>query len=323
MKVPHPKLTKKQFLFASTRLALVGVLAASASSSVYSYYTGSVYPTEDDSVKKARISALNQLTGVGQASSGVEDRQSQTREEKASGKASTTLIGAGLSADYGRFTLNGVSGKNYSLPLSTSFTLNDRVGLNIGVPLIYAEIGSATAYGVGLSAGLPVKLIKQKEGKGFSWQLTPSFGGIGTACKELETGGVIFNGGMTNSATYDFGKFAVSMGNHMGTYESTNARFDGYKYETGFSQKVIKNGVKFDVPLSQRWVVDAYTVHNKISGSDVMNHYMTYGVDLGYRVMGDDKKATSRIGFVSFGVKTDQGSGYRATNFQLGSGWSF
>ncbi|MEI6873421.1 MAG: hypothetical protein WCL08_14180, partial [Verrucomicrobiota bacterium] len=285
------------------------------------YYIYSI--ADEDLVRKARISVLNQLTGVGQASSGIEDKPSQTREEKAAGKAATSLIGAGLSAEYGRFTLNGVSGKNYSLPLSTSFTLNDRIGLNVGVPLIYTEIGSATAYGVGLSAGLPVKLLKQKEDRGFSWQLTPSFGGTGTACKELATGGVILNGGMTSLASYDFGKFAVSMGNHMSTYESTNAKFDGYKYETRFSQKVIKNGLKFDVPVSLRWVVDAYTVHNKVSGSDVMDHYMTYGVDLAYRVIGNDKKATSRLGFVSLGVKTDQGSGYRATNFQIGSGWSF
>jgi len=278
------------------------------------------YPADDG--KRQRIAVLNQLTGVGQATSGVEDRSAKTREERAAGKA-TTVMGAGISADYGRFKLNGVSGTNYGLPLSTSFDITDRVGLNLGLPLIYTEIGSATAYGVGLSFGLPVKVFKQKEDKGFLWQLTPAFGGTGTACKELETGGVILNGGITSLASYDFGSMAVSVGNHISTYESTNAKFSGYNYEVGFSQRVIKNGVKVDVPIGRRWVVDAYTIHNKISGSDVMDSYMTYGVDMAYRVIGDEKKASSRLGYVSIGMKSDQGNGYRATNFQLGSGWKF
>ncbi len=279
------------------------------------------YNAESDS--KERVQVLNQLVGVGQVSSGIDGKQSQTREEKAANKSSASMVGAGINADYGRFTLNGVTGKNYSLPLSTSFKLNERMALNLGLPLIYTKIGDASAYGAGLSVGMPINVFRSKADTGFSWQLTPSLGSTGASCRELQTGGVMVNSGMTSLATYDFGKFAVSVGNHMSSFESTHAKFDGYSYETGMSQRAIKNGLKVDAPIGQRWVADVYTVHNKISGSDVLDHYMTYGVDVGYRIVGNEKKASSRLGYVSVGIKTDQGSGYNATNFQFGSGWKF
>lgn len=280
------------------------------------------YPTDDG--RRQRQAALTQLIGVGQATSGVEDRSAKTREERTTGAAgAASVMGAGISAEYGRFKLNGVSGTNYGLPLSTSFDITDRVGLNLGLPLIYSEIGDATAYGVGLSVGLPVKVFQPKEQKGLFWQLTPTFGGTGVASKELETGGVIVNGGISSLASYDFGPVAVSVGNHISSYESTDAKFGGYRYETGISQRVIKNGLKVDVPIGQRWVVDVYTVHNKLSGSEVLDSYMTYGADLAFRVIGDQKKAKGGMGQLSVGFRTDQGTGYRATNLQFGSGWKF
>lgn len=283
------------------------------------------YPTDDG--RRQRQAVLTQLIGVGQATSGVEDRSASTREERAAGQAgaagAASVMGAGISAEYGRFKLNGVSGTNYGLPLATSFDITDRVGLNLGLPLIYSEIGDATAYGVGLSVGLPVKVFQPKEQKGLFWQLTPTFGGTGVASKELETGGVIMNGGISSLASYDFGPVALSVGNHISSYESTDAKFGGYRYETGISQRVIKNGLKVDVPIGQRWVVDVYTVHNKLSGSDVLDSYMTYGADLAFRMAGDQKKSKGGIGQLSVGFRTDQGTGYRATNLQFGSGWKF
>lgn len=277
------------------------------------------YPTDDGKRQKAAI--VNQLLGVGQATSGVENRSAKTREERAAG--ASKVMGAGISADYGRFKLNGVSGTNYGLPLATSFDITDRVGLDLGLPLIYSEIGSATAYGVGVSAGLPVKVFQPKEQTGLFWQLTPTFGGTGVTSKELETGGVILNGGISSLASYDFGPVAFSVGNHISTYESTDTKFGGYRYETGVSQRVMKNGFKVDVPIGQRWVVDVYTVHNKLSGSDVLDTYMTYGADLAFRMAGEQKKAKGGIGQLSVGFRTDQGTGYRATNLQFGSGWRF
>jgi hypothetical protein len=131
------------------------------------------------------------------------------------------------------------------------------------------------------------------------------------------------NGGISSLASYDFGPVALSVGNHISSYESTDAKFGGYRYETGISQRVIKNGLKVDVPIGQRWVVDVYTVHNKLSGSDVLDSYMTYGADLAFRMAGDQKKSKGGIGQLSVGFRTDQGTGYRATNLQFGSGWKF
>lgn len=281
-------------------------------------------PTPNDDGKRQRQAIVTQLIGVGQATSGVEDRSASTREERAAGAAgAASVMGAGISAEYGRFKLNGVSGTNYGFPLSTSFHISDRVGLNLGLPLIYSEIGDATAYGLGASVGLPVKVFQPREQKGLFWQLTPSFGGTGVKSKELETGGVIVNGGISSLASYDFGPVAISVGNHVSSFESTDVKFGGYRYETGISQRVMKNGLKVDVPIGQRWVVDVYTVHNKLSGSEVLDSYMTYGADLAFRVIGDQSSAKGGIGQLSVGFRTDQGTGYRATNLQFGSGWKF
>ncbi len=275
---------------------------------------------QDEGSERAPV--LIQSLGILGVNTGIDNRPAKTKEEREAG-AANPVMGAGILADYGRFKLNGIDGTNYGLPLSTSFKITDRVGLNLGLPLIYSKVGGATAYGVGVSVELPVLLFDTKDERGFLWQLTPAFGGTGVASKTLETGGVILSGGISSLACYDFGLLSISVGNHISTYESTNAKFSGYRYENGVSQRVIRNGLKVDVPISRRWVVDAYAIHNKLSGSSVLDSYMTYGADLAFRVTGDQKKTSGGLGQISVGFRTDQGTGYRATNVQFGSGWKF
>lgn len=201
----------------------------------------------------------------------------ETREEKDANKASSSRTGFGIIADVGRFDANGIKGTVYSLPMFARFKLTDRVGLDFNLPLNYTKIEGADAFGLGLGVGVPVKVIPRAKDSPWYWQLTPFGGANVTASRDLAAGGLLANGGVNSLLAHDFGPVTLSMGNHFSLYEGVPITVSGYKFDPGVSQQILKNGLKLDVPIGQRWIFDVYAVHTKFLTSAALDQYFTVG----------------------------------------------
>lgn len=247
----------------------------------------------------------------------------ETKEEKDANKPNTERVGLGIIADVGSFDANGIKGTVYSLPLFARFKLSDRVGLNLDLPLNYTKIEGANAFGVGLGVGIPVKMIPRAKDNPWYWQLTPFGGANVSASKDLAAGGLLANGGLNSLLAYDFGSFAVSMGNHFSVHEGVPITVSDYKFDPGVSQQVLKNGLKLDVPVGRRWIFDVYAVHTKFLTAAAVDQYITVGGEVGYRLLGKADAANKKGGYLKLGLYADVGDNYTSAHAQFGSGWKF
>ena len=248
---------------------------------------------------------------------------SQTREEKETPKAAEGRVGFGLVGDVGTFRANGISGTAYSLPLSMKFRVSERVGLNFSLPLSYTTIEKASIFGVGLGVGVPIKVIEARPDNPWSWQVSPFGGADVSGSRELVVGGLIANGGAGSVLTYDFGAVALSLGNQFSLYESVEVEFNGVKVDPGVSQKIVKNGLKLDIPFKRRWVFDVYGIHTKYLEAAGVDQYFTFGAEVGYRMLGKPDAPKKKNGYVKLGFYTDVGNGYSSQHIQFGTGWKF
>jgi hypothetical protein len=245
----------------------------------------------------------------------------ETNEERESPKSDSGHIALGIVADVGTFDANGFKGQAYSLPLYAHFKLTERVGLNVDIPLSYVQVESADIFGFGVGIGVPIKTILRTKENPWSWQLSPYGGANASASKDFLAGGLIANGGINSLLAYDFGKVTLSMGNHFSAHESVPMTIDGYTFDPGVSQYIIKNGLKLDIPFKRRWVVDFYAVHTKFLEDAALDQYYTVGGELGYRRL--PKPGKKKSGYIKFGVYADFGKDYTSAHAQFGTGWKF
>lgn len=249
----------------------------------------------------------------------------ETREEQqdAAVAATASRVALGIMADVGAFNANGIKGTAYSLPMFARFRLTERVGLNFDLPFSYIDIDGAKVFGAGLSLGLPVKVVRKTKDSPWFWQLTPFVGGNASVSKDLLAGGFLANGGLNSVLAHDFGPVTLSLGNHFSVHEGIPLTIDSYKLDPGVSQQIVKNGLKLDVPIGQRWIFDVYAIHTKFLSAAALDQYITLGGEIGFR-MGAKPTATKKSGgFLKLGLYADVGENFTSAHAQFGSSWKF
>ena len=249
----------------------------------------------------------------------------ETREEKqnAAVAASANRVALGIMADVGAFNANGIKGTAYSLPMFARFKLTERVGLNFDLPLSYIDIDGAKVFGAGLSLGVPVKVVLKSKDSPWFWQLTPFAGGNVSASKDLLAGGFLANGGLNSVVSHDFGSVTLSMGNHFSIHEGIPLTISSYKFDPGVSQQILKNGLKLDVPIGQRWIFDVYGIHTKFLSAAALDQYVTLGGEIGYRFGAKPNSAKKSSGYLKLGLYADVGEDFTSAHAQIGSSWKF
>jgi hypothetical protein len=247
----------------------------------------------------------------------------ETKAEKKAGAAANVPNAFQFDMELGTFKANGIEGRTYSLPLAKRFTLSERVGLNLGIPLSLSEIGGATVYSGGLNVGLPISLQKKSMGQPITWRVTPFGGASVTASKDMLVGGTILRAGLSNLMAYDFGKFEVAIGNQFSQHSSVEMEIAGTKIDPRVDQQILKNGIQVCVPIAENWIVEAYAIQTNFLAEAGVKHYATFGGDIGYRVH-DTKDAIKRVvGTLRVGAYIDEGSGFSGAHFRIGSSWKF
>ncbi len=174
-----------------------------------------------------------------------------------------------------------------------------------------------------LILAMPVKMILKSKDSPWFWQLTPFGGANASASKDMLAGGLIANGGLNSVLAYDFGSFTLSMGNHFSLHEGIPLTYESYKFDPGVSQQILKNGLKLDVPIGQRWIFDVYAIHTKFMTSAALDQYFTLGGELGYRLGAKPTATKKGGGYLKLGLYADVGENFTSAHAQIGTGWKF
>lgn len=254
--------------------------------------------------------------------------EGQSQEERDSSSASAGSEKEQRSSfeilpDYGSFSTKITKGDTYSLPLYANFKINDRIGLNVTLPVEYTEyrlpFGSLKTYSFSLNVGVPIKVLKREKGEAWNWVVTPGLGGSGAFADDPPSSqNILVQGGLTSLLSYQGSCFTLSMGNQISAYHTVN-KTGAYDFTTDIDQQILRNGLKLSVPFGGRWVAEAYGIHTQFLEPGYLDYYYTFGGSLGYHMSGSKKNSYVKIG--AYGELGDQG--YRAAHLHVGTGWKF
>ncbi len=242
------------------------------------------------------------------------DFTSLSTEMAESGKANSI----GVSFDGGTFTYQGHHGDQYGFPISGEFKVSDRSNLDYQIPLQYLEIANTATFQSGLTLSLPTRLIIATPDQPFSWDTSPAVGVAASGSREI-----IGAGALTNVFAYRFPGFTLTYGNYISFFDGDVMSDDDEQFPVGVDQSILKNGLKLTVPFGKGWIVQCYGIYTEFLRTAAVSSYVTVGFELGRHFVWNVEGKDVDLGYLSFGLYTEQGNRYSSGHFRVGSAWRF
>ncbi len=85
----------------------------------------------------------------------------------------------------------------------------------------------------------------------------------------------------------------------------------------------MKNGLKVTVPFGKGWVFECYGIYTEFLRTAPVSSYVTAGLELGRHFVWNVEGKDVDLGYLSFGLYTEQGNRYSSGHFRVGSAWRF
>ena len=226
------------------------------------------------------------------------------------------LSGLGIGFNSGRFSANGITGSFSDFAIPFKFVLTDRVSLSGSVPFDLLTVEGAKIYGVGLNLGLPVRIEVMDKDNPINWRLTPLLGISARGSEDLAGGGLIWMAGLNSGVDYRVShKLIVCVVNQLTTHHGLDVKYANYEFNPNVDQLMLKNGVRFVTPFSERTTGDFFVIETNFLKEAAVKNFTTFGTSISYRIT---PKAN-----LALGVNFDTGSGYRSSSVGLSSAWKF
>lgn len=214
----------------------------------------------------------------------------------------------------------GASGQSYSagdfdgesatIFGAADFNFSTRVGLSLGSFLAYNTVGDADVFHVGLTLGVPVRLVLPGEATPFTWQVTP-FGQVGgSGSEDIGAGGLIIGGGITSYLAWHISdRWTLAMANQYTHYEGEKLSFSDFEIDPGVSQGMMKHGLRVSCRLTECWYAYAGASYSTFTDDASIDSWVSPAVGVGY---GSIAGSGVQIGFIG-----DYGDDYSASGFRI------
>jgi hypothetical protein len=233
-----------------------------------------------------------------------------------SGGGRRNFSGFGLGFNSGRFEAGDLEGTKTIVSIPFRIALSDRVALSGAVPFEYLTVEDASIYGVGLTLGLPIKLMAMDAEKRLNWRVTPAVGVSARGSVDLASGGAMFEYGVTNTLDYRINKrVIICMVNQVTGYQSFSVEYDEYEFDPNIKQLILKNGLRGVYRFTNRLIGDVFFLDTRFTEDAAVDQFFTLGGSLGYKLT---RKASLRVGF-----NYDTGDDFKAWSVGLSSAWKF
>jgi len=219
--------------------------------------------------------------------------------------------GIGIVIGRGRYTAGDTKGDVNSLAVPYSQKINERLTLNLSLPLYYTRVKetdfrdfppstlSVWSAGVLLSGAYGVAIPADK--KDYRWKVTPTIGLTWMDAGAIDVGQWSLVGGLSSNFLYKIRDGVIfNLGNSLTLHHSQKWR-SHYNPLGRQEQALLVNGVQLIFPR-ERWVFNAFFMDNRYLRDAAVDAYQTYGLGGGYRI--------SRKNSVRLFYYTDQGHDY-------------
>ncbi|MCA9278377.1 MAG: hypothetical protein H6815_06935 [Phycisphaeraceae bacterium] len=211
-------------------------------------------------------------------------------------------------------------GGTASFDPSFEYRFNENVGLIIGTPLAYHRVEGANVFNFGVHLGLPIALARPENGKGISWQVTPSVLAAGSASYDFAAGALLTGYGITNLVTYSSGNEAGDWGAsiiaHYSGYNSQKISYDDYEFDSGVDQQIFRAGGRVTYNATSQWMFYGGAAYTDFIEDAAIDNYIS--PEGGVAIRGEGGNFNLR-----FGYQGDLGDGYTSHQLRFVADWRY
>jgi len=224
---------------------------------------------------------------------GMGDAGGRSAGAQAGKESSPNLIGLGLR--FGQYRQADVDSKSVTLPLSYTIRsdIDPRRQLIISMPVSRTDVQGATSYYTGLGLAYRVPLNDY-------WTVTPSGNYAVTGSKDLGSMAQMASFSLTSAYVFELSHMDLTIGNMVGYYKTLRFSHDGYSYDPGISNTVLRNGVMLSSPLTvfgKAMSIEYSLIDTRFSGSELyLSNYHELGVTLGTNRSASSARSFLRAG---------------------------
>lgn len=204
----------------------------------------------------------------------------------------------------------GLESTFVNLSGSFEYRLNRFVGVAASFPISYYDVEGADVFTAGAHLDIPIRLIQQDDGKGFTFQIAPGALIAGSGSYEMVAGGLFWGVGGTALASYEIDDWLFSAAASYTHFDSISLELSEFEFDPALTQDFIRVGAK-----ASYFIGDNAYVFGGISYSDFLDeaavdNYYSPTAGVGARV---------GHGFnVRLAYEGDFGDNYEAHKIQLG-----
>jgi hypothetical protein len=227
----------------------------------------------------------------------------------------------GFGARFGSYSAQGYDTDVYTLPLNTSFDLQNGRALLIDVPLTFSSTDAAQSYSgsFGLGVRLPINLGQPDT---LAWSLTPMLRGGGVGSLDIGAVGGIWSASLTSSLQWQARPGTrLILGNMVSRLQTLPVNVGGYNVSYELTNYMYRNGVVATQDVgtwfNRNVQATVFAVDTRFTGDELyIKNYQEYG---GYLSFGQSNAGGASLP-LSLGVTLMQADrGYRGFSINLGS----
>ncbi|MEQ8845684.1 MAG: hypothetical protein RIB58_12600 [Phycisphaerales bacterium] len=268
-----------------------------------------------------QMQAVGDATGFNQESAAGQDGQLDTRMEGEGapvGAASVQFFDPGsdrglrvrFDAQAGIADADGLESTFVNLSGSFEYRLNRFVGVAASFPISYYDVEGADVFTFGAHLDVPIRLVQQDDGKGFTFQIAPGALIAGSGSYEMVSGGLFWGVGGTALASYEIQDWLFSGAVSYTHFDSISLELDEFEFDPALTQDYVRVGGKATYFVGDNAYLFGGASYSDFLDDAAVDNYWSPTAGVGIRTGG---------GFnFRLAYEGDFGDDYEAHKIQLG-----
>ncbi|UYV11816.1 MAG: hypothetical protein NCW75_10960 [Phycisphaera sp.] len=205
---------------------------------------------------------------------------------------------------------DGLSSTFVNLSGSAEYRVNRFWGVALSVPISYYDVEGADVVTLGAHLDIPIRLIQQDDGKGFTLQVSPGALIAGSGSYEMVSGGLFWGVGGTALASYEIDDWLFSAAATYTHFDSISLEISEFEFDPDLTQDFVRVGGKASYHIGDNAYVFLGASYSDFLDDAAVDNYYSPTAGLGFRTGG---------GFnVRLAYEGDFGDDYEAHKVQLG-----
>lgn len=205
---------------------------------------------------------------------------------------------------------DGLESTFVNLSGSLEYRVNRFWGIAASFPISYYDVEGADVFTAGAHLDVPIRLIQQDDGKGFTFQIAPGALIAGSGSYEMVSGGLFWGMGATALASYEMDDWLFSAAATYTHFESISLEVSDYEFDPDLTQDFVRVGGKASYNIGDNAYVFGGVSYSDFLDDAAVDNYYSPTAGVGVRTAG---------GFnVRVAYEGDFGDDYEAHKVQLG-----